>query len=271
MPELPEVETTCRGIRTFLEGKRIDHVIVRQVRLRYRVPSSLAARLRGQVIKKVSRRGKYILLHCQNGTMILHLGMSGSLRIVPADRPVRKHDHVDICLADGRCLRFHDPRRFGAICWTSRDPYRHRLLASLGPEPLSEAFNAEYLYQTAHGRRTAIKTLIMDSHVVVGVGNIYANEALFRAGIHPRRAAGRISKKRYQHLVAAIRQVLAEAIKQGGTTLRDFYQADSRPGYFKQQLAVYDRASLPCVHCATPLRVIRQAQRASYYCPQCQH
>lgn len=271
MPELPEVETTCRGIRDFVEGQTVSQVVVREPRLRYPVPATLAAALTGQVVDTVARRGKYILLHCQAGTVIMHLGMSGRLSIVTADVAAKKHDHVDICLDDGHCLRFHDPRRFGAVCWTRRDSCQHRLLAALGPEPLSTEFGSDYLYQAARGRRLAVKSFIMDSHVVVGVGNIYANEALFAAGIHPQRAAGHISLARYDRLAAVIKQVLTAAIAQGGTTLRDFYQADSQPGYFKQQLAVYARADLPCIHCATPLRLFRQAQRASYYCPRCQH
>lgn len=271
MPELPEVETTCRGIRPCLAHQAIRRVIIRQSGLRYPVSSRLPGILAGQTIEQVTRRAKYILLHCSSGTAIIHLGMSGSLRIIDQAEAPRRHDHVDICLANGHCLRFHDPRRFGSVSWTARDPAEHKLLRDLGPEPFSPAFNARYLYQCARGRRVAVKSFIMDSHVVAGIGNIYASEALFYAGIHPARAAGRISLARYQLLVKGIRRVLKAAINDGGTTLRDFFQADTRPGYFKQRLAVYDRAGQGCHRCGTLIRKTRQGQRASYYCPTCQH
>lgn len=270
MPELPEVETTRRGILPFVEGQRIVSVSVRQPRLRYPVPRSLADELPGQSIRTLSRRAKYLLFECTRGNLIVHLGMSGSLRIVTADAPPTAHDHVDLLLASGDCLRLRDPRRFGLVLWTRTDVSRHRLLRSLGPEPLSAEFSAEYLYHYSRGRRQAVKPLIMDSHCVVGVGNIYASEALYLAGIHPARPAGRISLQRYQALVAAIKQVLTLAIEQGGTTLRDFYYGNERPGYFAQCLQVYGRQEQPCGRCARPIRMIRLGQRASYYCPGCQ-
>jgi len=270
VPELPEVETTRRGILPYVEGQRITSVAVRQPRLRYPVPRALAAELPGQDIRSVARRGKYLLFECTHGSLIIHLGMSGSLRIVSAGTAPASHDHIDLCLASGTCLRLRDPRRFGLVLWTRRDPARHRLLRDLGPEPLSADFSADYLYRYSRGRRQAVKTLIMDSRCVVGVGNIYASEALYQAGIHPARPAGRISRQRYQILVEAIQRVLEQAIDQGGTTLRDFYYGDEQPGYFAQSLQVYGRDGQPCGRCASPIRMIRLGQRASYYCPRCQ-
>ncbi|MEJ2060444.1 MAG: bifunctional DNA-formamidopyrimidine glycosylase/DNA-(apurinic or apyrimidinic site) lyase [Gammaproteobacteria bacterium] len=270
MPELPEVETTRRGIAPHVEGHRVRRVVVRQPRLRWPVPSALAHALTGQRIDRIERRGKYLLLRTAAGTAIIHLGMSGSLRIVAAATPPEAHDHVDLVLDSGKALRLRDPRRFGAVLWTRRDPLRHKLLADLGPEPLGEDFTGAYLHARAHGRRVAIKALIMDSKVVVGVGNIYANEALFLAGIHPARAAGRLSAARCERLAAAIKQVLAEAIGQGGTTLRDFVREDGQPGYFRIHLRVYDREGEPCPQCGTPIRKLTQGQRSTWYCPRCQ-
>ncbi len=270
MPELPEVETTRRGIEPHLLQQRITRVIVRKRKLRWPVPSQLATELHQQIVRAVLRRGKYLLLRFDHGSLILHLGMSGSLRILPADSPVQKHDHVEWQLSNGQCLRLRDPRRFGAVLWTRRDPLKHRLLATLGPEPLLTEFDGEYLFDRSRSRKQAIKSFIMDSKVVVGVGNIYTSEALFMAGIHPLRAAGRISATRHQQLSAAIKNVLAAAIRQGGTTLRDFTDSDGSPGYFKQQLKVYGRAEQACPNCARPIRQQVIAQRASYYCPRCQ-
>ncbi|WP_297526871.1 bifunctional DNA-formamidopyrimidine glycosylase/DNA-(apurinic or apyrimidinic site) lyase [Thiohalobacter sp.] len=271
MPELPEVETTRRGIAPHLAGRHITSVIVRQRRLRWAIPKALERELPGQPVTAVERRAKYLLIRTPAGTAILHLGMSGSLRLLPADTPAGPHDHVDLVLEDGRCLRLTDPRRFGALLWTRRDPARHRLLAGLGPEPLGPEFDGALLHARSRGRRTPVKAFIMDSHVVVGVGNIYANEALFRAGIHPARAAGRIGRTRCDRLAQAIREVLAEAIAQGGTSLRDFVGSDGRPGYFRQTLAVYGRGGQPCPRCGHALREIRIAQRSTVYCPRCQH
>ncbi len=270
MPELPEVETTRRGIEPHLLGRTVSRVIVRNRQLRWPVPARLDATLRGQRIEHVRRRGKYLLLGFEQGSLILHLGMSGSLRILPVNQPGEKHEHVEWQLDDGHCLRLRDPRRFGAVLWTRRDPLEHRLLAHLGPEPLSEAFDGDGLHARAAGRRQAVKPFLMDSRIVVGVGNIYASEALFLAGIHPRRAAGRISLARCRQLATAIKQVLAEAIEQGGTTLRDFTGSDGRPGYFKQRLNVYGRAGESCPRCGQPIRQQVIGQRASYYCPRCQ-
>ena len=271
MPELPEVETTRCGILSSVKGQRVISVAVRQRQLRYPVPLRLKHELIGQVFDDVGRRGKYLLLACDAGTVIIHLGMSGSLRIVASGTIAGKHDHVDICLANDVCLRLRDPRRFGLVLWTRRDPLQHRLLCHLGPEPLAIDFDADYLFRRSRGRRQAIKQFIMDSHCVVGVGNIYASEALFMAGIHPARAAGRIALARYHTLVTAIKQVLQLAIARGGTTLRDFYYGDEQPGYFAQSLQVYGREGLPCLVCTTVIRQRRIGQRASYYCPACQH
>ncbi|MEJ2361949.1 MAG: bifunctional DNA-formamidopyrimidine glycosylase/DNA-(apurinic or apyrimidinic site) lyase [Gammaproteobacteria bacterium] len=271
MPELPEVETTRRGIRPHIEGHRIKQMIVRDRRLRWPVPRQLESVLANQVIRGVSRRGKYLLLFLPNGTLIIHLGMSGSLRVVPGNTPPQKHDHLDIVLDDGQCLRLRDPRRFGAVLFTETDPLQHELLRKLGPEPLSGEFTGEYLFRHSRKRTTSIKAFIMDSHVVVGVGNIYANEALFAAGIHPRRQAGKVTRAQYQQLAMAIKSVLQAAIKAGGTTLRDFSRSDGKPGYFRQSLLIYDRAGLPCPHCGKPITHAVIAQRASYYCTHCQH
>lgn len=270
MPELPEVETTRRGITPHLVGQAVTKVIVRNRKLRWLVPSNLPSELQHHTVNSISRRGKYLLLHFENGTLIIHLGMSGSLRVLPSNTSAEKHDHVELQLASGQCLRLRDPRRFGAVLWTRRDPLKHKLLASLGPEPLLDEFDGDYLYARCRERKQAIKSFIMDSKIVVGVGNIYASEALFLAGIHPQRAAGRISKKRIEQLVSAIKQVLAAAIRQGGTSLRDFTDSDGKPGYFKQQLNVYGRAMEKCPNCEQPIRQVTIGQRASYYCTRCQ-
>ena len=271
MPELPEVETTRRGIEPHIIDQTICNVTVRHRQLRWPITANLESALKGQRITQVKRRAKYLLLHTPNGTAILHLGMSGSLRILPTAADWKKHDHVSIEFAHDQCLRFHDPRRFGALLWTTQVVEQHPLLTKLGPEPLGNHFNAPYLHERAQGRRIPIKSLIMDSHVVVGVGNIYANEALFIAGIHPLRAAGRIALPRYETLVGAIRQVLSDAIAQGGTTLRDFIGSDGEPGYFRQSLRVYQRHGQPCRNCGTAIKLVRQGQRATYYCGRCQH
>ena len=270
MPELPEVETTRAGLAPHVEGRRVTDVVVRERRLRWPVPAALSRELPGQIIQRIWRRGKYLLLSTPIGSVIIHLGMSGSLRIVAAGSPVQPHEHVDLVLDHDRALRLRDPRRFGCVLWTRRDPLRHRLLAGLGPEPLGEAFDGAYLAARAAGRRQAIKGLIMDSRVVVGVGNIYATEALFRAGIHPARAAGRISAARLERLARCIRDVLASAIEAGGTTLRDFVDGNGRPGYFSQQLDVYGRAGQPCPACGTTLKSGEIGQRTSVWCPRCQ-
>ena len=269
MPELPEVEVTRRGLAPQLAGRRISGVSVREPRLRWPVPSAVLA-LAGRTVSAVRRRGKYLLVDCGDGHLILHLGMSGSLRVLDPATPLEPHDHYDLLLESGRCLRFNDPRRFGSLHWSEGDPADHPLLAALGPEPLTSAFNADYLARRARGRRVAIKQFLMDQRVVVGVGNIYASEALYRAGVHPRRAAGRVSGARLAALVEAIRAVLGAAIRAGGTTLRDYVGADGTPGYFRQRLYVYERAGRPCRRCRTPVRHLVQGQRSTYYCPRCQ-
>jgi formamidopyrimidine-DNA glycosylase len=271
MPELPEVETTRRGIQQHIQGHTIEQILVRDRRLRWPVPKDLNTILHGQVIREVNRRGKYLLLTTDAGSLILHLGMSGSLRVLACDAPYEKHDHVAIVLENKQCLRLRDPRRFGAVLFTQTDPLQHELLRDLGPEPLSDAFDADYLFAKSRKRTACIKAFIMDSHVVVGVGNIYANEALFAAGIHPRRAAGKVTRAQYQLLVQAIKTVLRAAIKAGGTTLRDFTQSDGKPGYFRQSLQIYAREGEPCPHCGKPISQAVIAQRASYYCTHCQH
>ena len=270
MPELPEVETTRLGIAPHIVGQRVVAVRVREARLRWPVAPALARELPGQTIEAIERRGKYILLRAPRGTVILHLGMSGSVRLVPSATPAGKHEHVDIDFANGQCLRLTDPRRFGSLHWTKEDPLSHELLAALGPEPLAAEFTGAALAARARGRKVSVKQFLMDSHTVVGVGNIYASEALFLAGIDPRRAAGRIAAARFEQLAQAIKTVLAASIKQGGTTLRDFSGGDGKPGYFKQHLRVYDREGEPCTSCGEPIRLIRQGQRASYLCVRCQ-
>ncbi len=269
MPELPEVETTRRGIAPHLVGQRVSRVIVRERRLRWPIPEDLDVRLSGQRIEAVERRAKYLLIRFEAGTLIAHLGMSGSLRLVKGALPPAKHEHVDLLLESGQALRYTDPRRFGALLW-SDDPLNHVLLASLGPEPLSEGFDGERLFQLSRGRSMAVKPFIMDNAVVVGVGNIYASEALFAAGIDPRRPAGGISRARYLKLADEIKRILALAIERGGTTLRDFVGGDGKPGYFQQELFVYGRGGEFCKHCGTTLREVRLGQRASVYCSRCQ-
>ncbi|MBK1722065.1 bifunctional DNA-formamidopyrimidine glycosylase/DNA-(apurinic or apyrimidinic site) lyase [Thiocystis violacea] len=275
MPELPEVETTLRGIRPHLEGRRIQDLVVREPRLRLPIAPETAAQVQGQRIQTLSRRSKYILMGLERGTLILHLGMSGSLRVVPTESPPRRHDHLDLILPDARCLRFHDPRRFGIFLWTPDGPdmaqAEHALLRSLGPEPLGDGFDGDYLYASSRGRRVAVKSFIMDAAIVVGVGNIYANESLFLAGIHPARLCGRIGLARYQRLAEVIRSVLLASITQGGTTLRDFVREDGQPGYFAQSLRVYGREGQPCRSCGEAIRQRRIGQRSSFYCSRCQH
>ncbi len=270
MPELPEVETTRIGIAPHILGETITRLVVRDARLRWPVARNLGRILRGQQIRRLARRGKYLLAFMQDGCLILHLGMSGSLRVLQQAVEPGKHDHIDILFANGTCLRFTDPRRFGSLHWTRQDPLRHELLRYLGPEPLDNDFDGEYLYQRSRGRKQAVKNFIMDSRTVVGIGNIYANESLFAAGIHPQRHAGHISRARYERLARDIKQVLRQALRKGGTTLRDFVNVDGRPGYFRHELKVYDRAGQDCSVCARPLRQIRLGQRSSFYCPHCQ-
>jgi formamidopyrimidine-DNA glycosylase len=269
MPELPEVETSRRGIEPHIVGARVTRVNIRNRRLRWPVSRTLDRDLPGNVVTSVARRAKYLLINTTAGTMILHLGMSGSVFIVDHGTPAGVHEHVDIDFDSGKTLRFRDPRRFGSLHW-SKTPLQHKLLVSLGPEPLEDKFDARYLWQRSRGRRVSVKQFIMNAQIVVGVGNIYASEALFMAGINPRRAAGRIALQRYERLVAAIKEVLTCAIRAGGTTLRDFYGGDGEAGYFRLQLEAYGREDEACRRCNTPISAIVQGQRSTFYCKNCQ-
>jgi formamidopyrimidine-DNA glycosylase len=269
VPELPEVETTRRGLAPVLR-QTVARVIVRQPRLRWRVPAALVRKLPGRTIEAIERRAKYLLFRTAGGTVILHLGMSGSLRIVPAATPPAPHDHVDIVFTNGDCLRLRDPRRFGAVLWTAHDPARHKLLRDLGPEPLGPAFNTGYLHAASRGRKPAVRDFLLNGRIVAGVGNIYANEALFRAGIRPTRPVGRLKAAECARLVEAIRATLEQAIRAGGTTLRDFRNADGLPGYFQQTLNVYGRAGESCPRCGHAICLKRLGQRSVFYCPDCQ-
>lgn len=271
MPELPEVETTRRGLAPHLVNQRILTAIVRNAALRVAVPRGLAQRLAGATIRAVDRRGKYLLIDCTRGTLLIHLGMSGRLWLVDAGSVAEKHDHFDLVLENGTAVRLRDPRRFGLVVWCGgRDPLAHSLLASIGPEPLSSAFHGQWLYEATRNRAAAVKLVLMDSHVVAGVGNIYASEALFRAGINPRVAARRIGRARYGVLALQVRETLEAAIKAGGSTLRDFVGGDGRAGYFQHEHLVYGRGGEPCAKCGTAIREIRQGQRSTFYCPSCQ-
>lgn len=270
MPELPEVETTRRGVEPHVVGRRIVELAVHEPRLRWRVPESVAADVKGQLVREAGRRAKYLLFKLESGTLLLHLGMSGSLRVLPADTPRLTHDHFDLLLDSGVTLRFNDPRRFGSLHYTTADPSEHPLLAHLAPEPLDDAFTADYLWRITRKRKVAIKQLLMNSTLVVGVGNIYASEALFRARIRPRRQARTLKQDEVARLARAVRTVLKLAIKVGGTTLRDYVGADGNPGYFRQKLYVYERSGKPCRVCGGPIKQIAQGQRSTYYCPVCQ-
>lgn len=269
MPELPEVETTCRGITPPLVGCVVTACQVRNARLRLPVPAALGSLLEGQTLLNVSRRAKYLLLAFGNGSVIIHLGMSGSLRVLPAETPPGPHDHVDLCFG-AQILRLRDPRRFGMVVWQAGDGLSHPLLARLGPEPLEAGFDAEWMYRSTRGTRTLIKPALMDSKRVVGVGNIYASESLFRARISPLTCAGKIGLHRYRRLVMHVRETLSDAIVAGGSTLRDFVGGDGRAGYFQQQYFVYGRDGLPCRVCATPVHREVIGQRSSFWCPRCQ-
>jgi len=270
MPELPEVETTLRGIAPHLNGQIVADVIIRNEKLRWPIPKNLPTLLRGQAVRGLRRRAKYLLIHFDHGTLILHLGMSGSLRILTTPTLPDKHDHFDLVLANGVIMRLRDPRKFGAVLWHVGDVSEHLLLAKLGPEPLLDAFNSDYLYRATRTRSASIKLVIMDSHIVVGVGNIYANESLFRSGIKPQLAAGKMSRPRCEKLVAEIRATLSSAIALGGSSLRDYVDSDGKQGYFQQHYWVYGRAGESCRKCGTPIKLIKQGQRSSFYCPVCQ-
>ncbi|NUO78355.1 MAG: bifunctional DNA-formamidopyrimidine glycosylase/DNA-(apurinic or apyrimidinic site) lyase [Lysobacter sp.] len=269
MPELPEVETTRRGLAPHVEGREVVAAILRRPDLRWPIPHEIETDLPGQRIAAVRRRAKYLLLDTAAGSALLHLGMSGSLRVLPADTPVRAHDHVDLLLDSDRVLRFNDPRRFGCLLW-QRPGETHELLSELGPEPLSDDFDGDYLFDLSRGRKAPVKTFLMDQRVVVGVGNIYVAEALFAAGVSPLRAAGKVSRERYGELAGAIKTILGYAIQRGGTTLRDFISPDGAPGYFEQELAAYGRGGEPCPRCGRALKQASVGQRATVWCGHCQ-
>jgi formamidopyrimidine-DNA glycosylase len=270
MPELPEVETTRRGLEPHLAGQTILRLTVHDHRLRWPVDARLPQTLAGQRVEAVERRAKYLLLRLTHGTVLWHLGMSGSLRIVPSAVPTEAHDHIDLALTSGHSVRFNDPRRFGCVIYVTGDPQLHPLLAKLAPEPFAAAFDAEYLWRVSRGRKVSVKQLIMNGQLVTGVGNIYASEVLFHSGIRPRRQGRSLKREEVALLVAAIRKVLRQAIRVGGTTLRDYVNPDGNPGYFRQKLYVYERGGQPCRNCRTPIRALTQGQRSSYYCPTCQ-
>ena len=269
MPELPEVETTRIGIAPFLLGEVIQSITVRNYKLRWPILKSIHQKLPGQEIREVKRRGKYIILMTDKASIIIHLGMSGHLNILLKPTPPQKHDHVDVIFNSGTTLRFTDPRRFGSFIYTKK-PYQHKLLSDLGVEPLSKDFSADYLYKKSRTRKTSIKNFIMDAKVVVGIGNIYANESLFKSGISPKRHANKISFDRYQLLVQSAKEVLENALQKGGTTLRDFVNSEGKPGYFQQKLKVYGKTGQPCPVCGSIIKLIRQGERSTYYCGQCQ-
>jgi len=270
MPELPEVETTCRGISPHIENNTITNIIVRNRNLRWPIPTGLNTKLKNKKILSVTRRAKYLLVKTEVGTLIIHLGMSGSLRILPTTEAVEKHDHFEIQFKDGICLRLRDPRRFGSVLWTKEDPLKYKLLINLGPEPLDKEFNANLLFEKSRKRKTTIKQFIMDAKIVVGVGNIYASETLFLSNIHPKRLAGKLSKAQSLLLTKAIKKILRQAITQGGTTLKDFTSSDGKPGYFSQKLKVYNRAGEACFTCKKPIKQITLGQRSTFYCSTCQ-
>lgn len=270
MPELPEVETTLRGIQPHIVNQTIVDVVVRHPRLRWPIPPDLKQILLSQTVNAIFRRGKYLLFSFSSGTLILHLGMSGRLRILSEFHHPNKHDHVDIVFANNKYLRFTDPRRFGALLWTSENPKQHPLLIHIGPEPLSDELDGEYLWKRARRKTLSVKAFIMDSKVVAGVGNIYATEALFQSGIRPTKSAGKINLAQYQTLSASIKKILKNAIEKGGTTLKDFAKVDGTPGYFSIELQVYGRGGKPCVHCKTKLKTKKLGQRSTTYCPECQ-
>ncbi|MGE4620230.1 MAG: bifunctional DNA-formamidopyrimidine glycosylase/DNA-(apurinic or apyrimidinic site) lyase [Planctomycetota bacterium] len=270
MPELPEVETTRRGISEQIRGCRIEEVEIRNSRLRQPIPGDLDEKLRGAVFGGTDRRAKYLLLETTAGVLLIHLGMSGSLRIVEGLDDQRTHDHVIWYLDDGRQLRYHDPRRFGMVIWAGAEPDQHPMLRDLGPEPLEEQRLGEILHESSRGRRLRLRDFLLDPKVVAGVGNIYANEAAWLAGIRPDRACGRIALQRYQRLAQAIQEVLNRALEQGGTTLRDFVNPDGEPGYFQHTFEVYGRDGEPCRRCEDLIRRAVKGQRSLFYCPGCQ-
>lgn len=269
MPELPEVEVSRLGITPYLENQRIEKIVVRQPQLRWLIPQDIHL-AEGLVIQTIRRRAKYLLLDTELGSIVIHLGMSGRLHILPSDAAVKKHDHVDIVMANGFCLRLNDARRFGACLWQAVGQPALSVFSALGPEPLTDDFDGNLLYQRSRAKNVAVKSFIMDNKIVVGVGNIYANESLFLAGIDPRKSAAKVKKKDYLQLGLIIKQVLAKAIAQGGTTLKDFAQADGKPGYFAQELRVYGRLNQPCINCTKPIQSVTIGQRNTFFCDNCQ-
>lgn len=269
MPELPEVETTRRGLLP-LVNQTVSQVVIRNPSLRWPIPAHLIDTLKHQTLLELSRRAKYILAKFESGTVLLHLGMSGRICLLEKDEPPAKHDHFDLHFTDGHVLRMRDPRRFGAVLWAGKEPYKHVLLEVLGPEPLDPVFNGVWLHQQLRNKTAPIKNVIMDSHLVVGVGNIYASESLFRSGIHPQTPANKVSKARCERLVNEIKATLNDALQAGGSSLRDFFGADGNPGYFQQSYFVYGRADEPCKICGTPIKNIRLGQRSTFFCHQCQ-
>jgi formamidopyrimidine-DNA glycosylase len=270
VPELPEVETTKRGLEPLILNRRILSAHIYKKKLRWEIPSHLIETLKQKTIHNISRRAKYLLIELSDGQLVIHLGMSGSMSVAPSSEPLKKHHHFELKLDNFTSIRFHDPRRFGSILWQDNDN-QLKLLSDLGPEPLSYDFNDEVLYYASTGRSKNIKSFIMDSKVVVGVGNIYASESLFLAGISPKRVSGKTSKSRYETLTKSIKKILTDAINNGGTTLNDFSNVDGSPGYFAQILSVYDRDGMPCMRCNGKIKRIIQNQRATYYCPKCQN
>lgn len=270
MPELPEVETTLRGVAPLVSGHRVKKMIVRHHQLRIPVPKNLPSLLHGQTLKSIERRAKYLYFHFDTGTLIWHLGMSGSMRVNRMSAKPETHDHIDLVFDNGQCLRYRDPRRFGLVAWTESSPNQHKLIRHLGPEPWDVAFTGEYLYELSRNRKLAVKNFIMDGKTVVGVGNIYASESLYLAGINPKRSASRVSLSRYKRLTTTIQDVLDQAIAKGGTTLKDFVNTEGKPGYFRHELAVYDRAGEPCLQCGELIKQLVIGQRSSFYCSKCQ-
>ena len=271
MPELPEVETSRRGIEPHIVKRKVQDVIIRQHQLRWPIPKTLPKKIIGHKLQRVTRRGKYLLLNfAEDNTVIIHLGMSGSLRICTTGTPAGKHDHIDFVFGQNKVLRLTDPRKFGCVLWTNEPAEQHKLISKLGPEPLGDDFSSDYLYAQSRKRQCSIKAFIMNSHIVVGVGNIYASESLFISGINPKRKAGSLSKARCEKLFIAIRQILEASIEQGGTTLRDFTREHGQPGYFAQQLQVYGRAGEPCPVCSKPIKQLTQQNRSTFYCATCQ-
>ena len=270
MPELPEVETTRKGLEPLITDRKIISAHIYKKKLRWEIPVHLKKTLKDQSIKKISRRAKYLLIHFDSGQLVLHLGMSGSISVVQSIEPLKKHEHFELKLDNGKSIRFHDPRRFGSILWQNLNETLS-LLKNLGPEPLSYEFDNDSLYNSSNGKSRNIKSFIMDSNVVVGVSNIYASESLFLAGISPKRKVGKTSKNRFRVLTNSIKNVLRDAINNGGTTLNDFSNVDGNPGYFSQVLNVYGRENMPCMRCSGKIKRIIQNQRATYYCPKCQH